>query len=422
MLRRYFLLQILIGWFLSVGSKIPIPNLQKSSFIATSKKINPKVEPMLFFIATNGNDNWSGKQATVARDTKNGPFATWKKAQAVIREIKKQNNGLNQPIKVIFSGGTYQLTEPIIFTPEDSGTKSFPISYEAASQQQVTISGGQEITGWQEQKLNGLRLWTTTLPASLQGVNFQHLWVNDGRRMRARYPNEGYLNIKSVSRRKGQNWYDGDRKLTYKIKDLPPGIEPTGSEAVVLNRWVESRLPVAKIDRKQQILHFEKESVFKLAANDLYYLENKLEFLDTPGEWYLDREEYLLYYLPLATEAIASAKITVPLLDTLIIFRDKVKKNLTVEHLEFNNLTFAHTDSHLPPTRSGYNQNAWGVSSAIVASGINDCRWRYCTWKHLGGYGIELFRRRQHNHIVGRTFFDLGAGLIKLGEKKVYRP
>ncbi len=155
--------------------------------------------------------------------------------------------------------------------------------------------------------------------------------------MRARYPNEGYLNIKSVSRRKGQNWYDGDRKLTYKIKDLPPGIEPTGSEAVVLNRWVESRLPVAKIDRKQQILHFEKESVFKLAANDLYYLENKLEFLDTPGEWYLDREEYLLYYLPLATEAIASAKITVPLLDTLIIFRDKVKKNQTVEHLEFNN-------------------------------------------------------------------------------------
>lgn len=422
MLRRYFLLQILLGWLLTIVSKTLIPDLQSSSLIATSQKINPKTEPIFFFVATNGNDNWSGKQATATIDNNDGPFATWKKAKAAIREIKKQNSGLNQPIKVIFSGGTYQLSEPIIFTPEDSGTKSFAISYEAASQQQVTISGGKVITGWQETQLNGLRLWKANLPKSLKNVNLQHLWVNGQRRIRARYPNEGYLNIKSVSHRKGQNWYDGDRQLTYKAKDLPCNIELQGSEAVVLNRWVESRLPVAKVARKQRTLYFEKESVFKLAANDLYYLENKLEFLDNPGEWYLDREQSLLYYLPLEQEAISAAEIIAPLLDTLVIFRDKAKKNLTVDHLRFNNLTFAHTNGHLPPSKSGYNQNAWNVQSAVVASGINDCQWRYCTWKHLGGYGIELFRRCQHNQIVGCTFFDLGAGGIKLGEKKVYRP
>ena len=190
----------------------------------------------------------------------------------------------------------------------------------------------------------------------------------------------------------------------------------------MFNRWVESRLAIEKVDRSQNTIHFDRESVFKLTPNDLYYLENKFEFLNIPGEWYLDRQQSRLYYLPLSQEAIASSEVVVPLLDTLIKLEGDLKSDAAVSHLRFNNLTFAHTDWHLPQTRSGYNQNAWGVGSAIVANGIEDCQWNYCTWKHLGGYGIELFRRCRHNQIVGCSLFDLGAGGIKLGERKVYRP
>ncbi len=420
MLRRYFLIRVLLGYFLSVGSKFKIDNGQKYSSIINSNIINPQSKPILFFVATNGDDTWSGKRATPSKDNSDGPFATWKKAQAAIRAIKKDNK-LNQPVKVIFSGGTYQLIEPVVFTPDDSGTNSFPISYEAQPQEQVTISGGRVIDGWQEEQLNGLRLWTTNLPSSLQKSNFQHLWVNGKRRVRARYPSQGYLKVQSVDHRDGQNWHEGDRIFTYKNDDLPR-IELKGSEAIVLNRWVESRLPVVKVDRQANTLHFNKESVFKLAPNDLYYLENKIEFLDTPGEWYLDREQSRLYYLPFPHEAIASTEIVAPVLHTLMLLAGEVDKDISVSNLQFNNLTFAHTDWHLSSFESGYSQNAWGVGSAVVANGINNCHWHYCNWKHLGGYGIELFRRCQHNQIVSCSFYDLGAGGIKIGERKIYRP
>ena len=84
----------------------------------------------------------------------------------------------------------------------------------------------------------------------------------------------------------------------------------------MFNRWVESRLAIEKVDRSQNTIHFDRESVFKLTPNDLYYLENKFEFLNIPGEWYLDRQQSRLYYLPLSQEAIASSEVVVPLLDT----------------------------------------------------------------------------------------------------------
>ena len=46
------------------------------------------------------------------------------------------------------------------------------------------------------------------------------------------------------------------------------------------------------------MVSFSKRSVFELAPGDLYYAEGAFEFLDEPGEWYLDRSAGRLYYLP----------------------------------------------------------------------------------------------------------------------------
>jgi hypothetical protein len=418
MFRRYFLWQVLLGWLLAIGIKTGISTEQKPESISDNNDIEPfQIKPIVFFVATNGKDSWSGKQATPNIDNSDGPFATWKRVQTAIRAIK-QGNEVSRPIKIIFNQGTYQLTEPIIFTPEDSGTKFSPITYQAAPQEQVTISGGQVIKGWQEQQLNGLRLWTANLPASFKEINFQHLWVNGARRVRARYPSQGYFKIESVFHRQNQKWHEGDRKFRYHLADIPKNIQPKSSEAVVMNRWIESRLPISNIDHQQNTLHFEKESVFKLVPGDLYYLEGAWEFLDTPGEWYLDREQSRLYYLPKIDEKIADTEVVAPLLDALMLFAGEASQKRLVSDLKFENLIFAHTDWHLPEQESGYSHNAWGVPGAITANGISNCCWRDCTFKHLGNYGIELFRGCQYNQIIGCSLYDLGAGGIKIGERE----
>ncbi len=421
MIRRYFLFQVLLGWLLALGKKIDLVSNQQPKSTANPNKVNSQTEPIVFFIATNGKDTWSGTQPIPNTDSSDGPFATCQRVQQAIRELKKQSTQLPRQIKVIFSGGTYYLRKPLVFTAEDSGTELFPIVYQAALLEQAVISGGRVISGWQETQRRGLRLWTVNLPANLQKVNFQHLWVNGERRVRARYPRQGYLKVKSVLHRQGQSWHEGDRGFRYQAGDIPRNLQLQGAEAVVMNRWVESRLPITKIDHQQQTLYFDKESVFKLAPKDIYYLENAQEFLDTPGEWYLDRQQARLYYLPLPEERLATTEIVAPELENLMVFQGKTDRDL-VSHLRFNNLTFAHTDYHLPPRQSGFSQNAWGVPGAILANGIYDCHWRNCTWKHIGGYAIELFRGCRHNQIIGCSFYDLGAGGIKIGERKIYQP
>lgn len=426
MIRRYFLFRVLLGWLLTVAGKVGILNLVQpvapSELKLLKENWTSAKEPMIFFVATTGNDAWSGRRAIPDIDFTDGPFASWERVQREIRALRSRYPYFDRPIKVIFDNGTYWLTKPIIFTPEDSGTRLSPVTYEAAPESQVTFSGGQSITGWQEKKLDNLRLWVVNLPESLQGVNFQHLWVNGKRKMRSRYPKQGYLKVRAVSKRQGQRWIDGHRNFEFGETDIPRNLNFKGGEAVVMNRWVESRLTIKGVDYQKHLLHFDKESVFQLAPYDFYYLENVFDCLDTPGDWYLDREQSRLYYLPQPEESIDTTEVIAPILSTLIEFQGKAKENRLISHLRFHNLTFAHTDWHLPKGKSGYTHNAWGVPGAIVANGIYDCKWQYCTFKHLGNHGIELFRGCQYNQIIACSLFDLGAGGIKIGEQKTNLP
>src|SRR5262249_10832058 len=95
------------------------------------------------YVSPNGNDAWTGAlpQPTAART--DGPLASLAGARDAVRKRKAQG----EPTRVLFATGTYRLTEPVVFGPEDSGTAQAPISYEAAPEAKPVFSGGQEIGG-----------------------------------------------------------------------------------------------------------------------------------------------------------------------------------------------------------------------------------------------------------------------------------
>ena len=84
---------------------------------------------MELYVSINGDDRNSGTAAE--------PFATIAGARDAVRELKKITD---EAITVHVCGGTYYLSEPVVFTPEDSGTVAQPITYVADNT--VTISGG----------------------------------------------------------------------------------------------------------------------------------------------------------------------------------------------------------------------------------------------------------------------------------------
>src|SRR5512133_2341492 len=85
----------------------------------------------IFYVAPNGNNSWSGRIASPNVSHSDGPLASLDGARDAVRK-HRLNNGLTSPVRIIIKNGLFQLNKTFILSPEDSGTKDCPISYEAA--------------------------------------------------------------------------------------------------------------------------------------------------------------------------------------------------------------------------------------------------------------------------------------------------
>ena len=382
-------------------------------------------EERVFYVSLEGDDAWSGRFPSPNSSRTDGPFATLQRAQSVVRELKREKRRLPGPVTVYVRGGTYFLSEPLVFTPEDSGTETMPVAYMAYPGEHPILSGGRRLTNWQRTLVDERPLWTTNLPEVREGKwFFRQLWVNGQRRRRARHPNQGYLRVEERLDHPEQ-WLEGQNRFRFHEGDLKAWPTASAAEVVVMNRWVESRLPIASIDEAEQVISCHRRSVFRLDPDDLYYVEHALEILDTPGEWFLDAETGTLYYWPLPDEDPNQAEIIAPTLTQVVRIEGEPRKDLWVEHLLFRGLTFTHTEWYFPPRCrgegpgsdvGGFPQAAVGVPGAVYGEGARQCTFADCTIAHVGTYGLELARGCQGNRILGCEIADLGAGGLKIGE------
>ena len=105
--------------------------------------------------------------------------------------------------------------------------------------------------------------------------------------------------------KKDAPWNQGQNRFQYHPGDIKNWANLTDVDVVALHLWMSVRLPIAKVDEKEHLVTFAHKSHFRLTdGNDpaRYYLENAFEFLDAPGEWYLDRKTGKVYYWPTETD------------------------------------------------------------------------------------------------------------------------
>jgi hypothetical protein len=393
--------------------------------------------PGVFFVAPEGRDQWSG-QVAQARGEQDGPFATLARAAQAVRELRQKQGGVfQQPVTVYLRGGTHTLAETWVLTPDLSGSSNCPVTFRAYPGETPVISGGRRVTGWQQVTVQGRAVWRATLPEVAAGQwSFHSLWVNDRRATRSRHPDQGYLKVEGLPPVQGkQDWTDGQAAFRYEPGALMAWPSLTNAEVRVMNRWVESHLPVAGLDPQERLIRFRKRSVFKLDPGDLYYVENLLEALDQPGEWCLDPAGFL-YYLPRPGEDPARTEVIAPRLAQLVSFTGQPEAGRFVEQIRFAGLRFAHTEWYFPkgfdqgkdkaeiwppPAAAvgGFAQAAIGVPGAVRGQGVRQVSFQKCQFTHLGGYGLELGRGCRDNLVARCEFSDLGAGGIKLGETAI---
>lgn len=369
------------------------------------------------YVATNGNDQWSGKLAEPNAAATDGPFATLTHARNEARKLR----AAAAPVKVLVRGGTYFLDSPFVLEPEDSGTSEAPALFAAFPGGKPVLSGGRRITDWRE---GPGKLWQVELPEVKAGQwYFRQLFVNGERRGRARSPNEGYHRIaqlipgppdprsKPIAR---------DR-FVFTPGDIQPWQQLSDVNVILMHSWETSIHPIKSVNTETNTVEFsaplrEWWSIGYWEPEQRYYVENAFELLDQPGEWYLNRETGVLSYWPLPGESRNETEFIAPVLADLVQFAGDADAGRFVEHVTLRGLSFRHADWVLDAAGNSSTQAAVNVPAAVTADGAIQCAVEDCEVAHMGTYGIWFRRGCKDCRIQRNLLHDLGAGGVRVGE------
>ncbi len=369
------------------------------------------------YVSVSGNDNNSG--------TIESPLASLNGAITKLR-MRKKSQSQEAQMKVIVGDGEYYLTEPLIFTPDDSGTPESPIVFEAAENTHPVICGGKIIPNFEKVSET---LWQAKIPevASL-GWSFEQLYVNGKRAVRAKSPNKGLFYLKDVSETilvngKGRSPELAIQKLKL-FQDGAKQLSSFGNEdfdhAIVTfyHKWDNTRKRISGYEPDSSAIFTMGQGMKpwnRFDKKTRYILENYKAALDTCGEWFLDRNSGYLYYMPLPGETPENTKVIAPVTDYFLIFQGDEKTGRKVENIQFKGLSFQISGYKMPIDGNEPAQAAAPVDAVVMADFAANIQFENCEIAHTGTTAI-WFRTACTNCRIEHCYLhDLGAGGIKIG-------
>ncbi len=401
-----------------------LPTLVSVALVASAGATE---EATYLYVATDGDDTWSGRIDAPNATRDDGPLATLVAARDAIRRMRA--DGSRTPVTVWVQGGTYALGETFVLTPEDSGSAAAPITYAAYPNETPVFSGGVELTDWEATELDGRAVWRTRAP---DGSRAGHQLFVDGERVpRARLPKTGWYQLESLPDVTDETeWNQGQTRFTYAEGDLKAWDDVDEGEIIALHFWTDSHLPIVSVDESSRVVELSKRSVFRLTTDHgqegaFYSVENVATALTEPGEWMSKESDGSITYLPRPGESVDDFVATVPRLVQLVRFDGEPESARFVEHVTLRGLTFTHCEWWFGPEYEpawpnddigGMVQAAFAVPGAIRLRGARNCRIEKCSVTGVGTYAVELERGCQDNAVVHNTLTDLGAGGVKVGE------
>ena len=400
------------------------------------------------YVSVNGSDLNDG--------SKSKPLASLHLAVRKARELRRLNDPTaKNGIRIFIENGLYKLYEPIVFRPEDAGTKDSPT--EIIGSNKVVLSGGVKVKGWK--KLNGAlpglpkeaigKVWVTQIP------NF------DGSDLQFR---QLYINGKKATWAKNYNGEAMGRILSWNVANqtckipLQKGIDIEdikGMEMLIHQWWAIANLRVKSVKvqgNTAELAFMQPESriqsehpwpapwISEKTGNSAFYLTNAIQFLNEPGEWYEDLKNHKLYYWPQAGENMAIAEVIAPAVQTLL------KVEGTIDHpvsfVSFKNISFEHATwmrpsqhGHVPHQAGRYMLDAYKLqtpgtadkatlenqawvgrpAAAVTINYANNIDFESCRFEHLASTGLDYHKGATNNIVKGNLFKDIGGSGILVG-------
>jgi len=363
---------------------------------------------------------WLGSTACaehILKVSPDGPLRSLAEARDEIRKLQG-----DESVRVVIAEGVYPISAAIVFTLEDSGTAQAPVIYEAASGARPVISGGRVIDGFAVQP-DGT--WTAKVDPEWQ---FEQLWVNGHRAVRAREPNTFFYYLRNgreaMGTTEGPNPKPIARQTLYAdpndlstLRDLSAP-ELRRAQILLFHKWDNTRKFLDGVDLEAGKLLTSGRQMKghnPLTRDTAYVLENYLAAFDEPGEWFLD-DRSTLHYVPLPGETPDKSTVVAPVAERLIEIAGDPATGKFVEHLTFRGLAFQHTSWHTPPQGFEPMQAAALIEAAVQIDGARHVTFDDCEIGHVATYGLWFRKGCRDGLVTHCDLHDLGAGGIRIGE------
>ena len=407
------------------------------------------------FVAPTGSDANNG--------TKAAPFATLERARDAARAWRK-TNAAGQAVTIHLRGGVYEREGSFALTQQDSGAPGAPLVIASYGDEKVSILGGLQlalsdfkpvsdeatlerlpaeargkvrqadlralgITEYGELPLYGHGMHSLDAVTSYKsGPPMPELFVNGVPMTLARWPNDGFTKIQSITEMGSipRNWMDDVKGSTQTIaapgngwvppekRENPPKGFAFTVESDRLARWTQAEDPrmfgywywdwsdqsvqIKSVKPESRTIESVQPSAYGLKVGQRFYAYNMIEELDAPGEWYLDRKTGILYLYPPSDDPKALVQIS--------LCAEPLIKMTGASQVVLRGLTM-------------------GVSrtEGVAIEGGEDVVIERCTIGLVGGDAVTIAGGARHG-VADSMIHDTGAGGISLtgGKRQTLEP
>lgn len=211
-----------------------------------------------YYVSSKGNDENSGTSASMP----------WRSLEKVNSFTPNSGDSIlfrrgDEWIGTVTINGSGLFGQPVVYGAYGNGPK--PKFY-----------GSEEIKGW---SLHEGNIYKAVFEKPIN-----QLFIDDKRMRAARYPDEGYFFLSSVQ-----------SSTRFTATDLNSEIDYNGAKCFMRTHyWTTDLFNITSAEANE--LTIDKAPRFDLNKDEGFFLMDKLEFLNQPGEWFYDKGTQTVYF------------------------------------------------------------------------------------------------------------------------------
>ena len=360
-----------------------------------------------FYVATNGNDSWSGRLAAPNADGTDGPFATLERAQGAMRATGIRDTYVR--------GGTHAMARTVTLTGADNGVRIMAYPGETP-----VFSGGERVGGFTAigGGLYAAATSATGLDLSIGGVRQKVAQTGD---WNAGDPRSGWSVLEAASggaSRTSLRIGAGDGAMA---AVLAAGVQPgTMIQTFDTERLSDNIVGVASTDAGSRTINFTQSAKYALRSGGTYRLLNDDAFIRDAGEFAWQAETGRLVVKPQDPGALLAQGAVVARLGTLLSLNG-------ASGVTLQGLTFADTawdGSALTLTNSSGNSIAGNrfvnAGTGMTLTGSSGNAIEANRMEHLGAGGIKVAYGSNGNRISANSIDGIGEVLKDVAGIQLY--